>query len=90
VYIYIYIPVVLREVRNTYKILVGNLNVRLLVRSRSDWVSQLKWTINKRSVVSWAVFNWLLIQQCVRSRQVICRLLVGVTLSEMSLLGGVC
>jgi hypothetical protein len=93
-YIYIMytlnIHVVLREVRNTYGILVGNQNVRLLVRSKSEWDNQLKWTVKKRSVVRWAGFNWLLIQPSVRSGQGICRLMVSVSLSEMTLLGGVC
>jgi hypothetical protein len=69
IYIYIYIYAVLREVRKRYGILDGNLNVRLLVRSRN---SQLNWTVNTRRVVRWAVCNRLLIEMSVRSRQGVC------------------
>jgi hypothetical protein len=72
VYIYfiyiMYIYVVLREVRKSYGILVGKLNVRLLIRTRSACENQLNWTVNMRSVVRWAGFNWLLIEPSVRSR----------------------
>ena len=70
---------VLREVRNTFGILVGNLNVRLFVRYRGACDSQLKWSVVR------AGFNWLLIGPSVRSRQGICRQLVSVGIWKMTL-----
>ena len=89
-YICICIYALLREVRKSYGILVGNLKVRLLVRSRSVCDTELKWTVNMGSVMRWAGFNWLLIEPSVRSMKAICRHLVSVSLSKMTPLDGVC